>query len=217
MFLVLRYCFSAVFFRIRRKMKKEICAKIFVVLLALVIIGAMLLVYFLWVVKPPIAPGAKLVTLEILYLDKEYRYQDLQTTSNTVGELLDAFDEELELGVVAESSTYGRFLTELKNTPQNQQEGIYYTYEINGEYPLGIDEQTIKNGDIITFKYGKSEYDGSWNEIGYTLKSGGDNTSFSTPLGTRMIVFISIVVVVAVLTTAAIVVLIYKNASAKNK
>ncbi len=196
-------------------MTKSHVLTIIVVAVAVLLIVGMLLFYFLAVV-PPRAPGVKTVTLEILYAGKEYRYEGLETTATTVAELLDAYNQELELGVVVDSGIYGSFLTSLKGTAQDESIGAYYNYERNGGYGLGIDVESIADGDVITFKYGVTEYDSEWNMVGFTLADGGDDSIASTPQNKTMVAFIAFCVIGGVAILATALYLIY-NATKKQQ
>ncbi len=199
-------------------MKRQIGSYVLVFALALILITAMLLFYFFGVKGVDKAAGSKTVTLEIIYADKEYRYEDLETTSITVGELIDTYQIELELGAKWENGIYGRYITELKGTAINADKGCYYTYDVSSaDFATGIDEQDIKDGDVITFKYGKSEYDSLGAEVGYTYVSGGDDSVTRTPIGAMKIGFIVAIIVSVMLFSAILLAIIYKNERKKSE
>lgn len=149
--------------------------KIIVCAAAVVLAAVMLLVYFLAVAPKNVhndyGSGAqKSVTLEIIYLNREYKYDGLDATGlNTVFDLLKKYDEQLELGLkFTESELFGSFnayITSLKNTPEDIQKGYYYTYTINDNWADAVSAQPIADGDKITFKYLSEvweEVDGEW-------------------------------------------------------
>ncbi len=149
-------------------MKKSLLATIIVCVLALAVIATMLLVYFLAVV-PAKTQGEKSIRLCITYANEEYEY-DIKTNATTIAELITEQNTTLDLGAVWQEGAYGKFLTALKGVEQDPIEGAYYTYDVNGEYCLAIDVQTIVDGDVVTFKYGVTTYDDDWNATNYTLK-----------------------------------------------
>lgn len=131
--------------------------------------------------------GEKTLTLEIKYADKSFVYEELTTDKGTVLELLREYDDLLELGLITESSAFGEYITSLKGTAENDGEGYYYTYKLDGQYALlGVSEQSLTKEDgsaysVITFEYGAQNYDDSWNITSTALAPGGDGSIAATP------------------------------------
>ncbi len=131
--------------------------------------------------------GEKTLTLEIKYADKSFVYEELTTDKGTVLELLREYDDLLELRLITESSAFGEYITSLKGTAENDGEGYYYTYKLDGQYALlGVSEQSLTKEDgsaysVITFEYGAQNYDDSWNITSTALAPGGDGSIAATP------------------------------------
>ncbi len=169
-------------------MEKKKRNSLITVIVCLGLIAVLMVVYGL--ILPKTNNGEKEVTLEIKYASTTYSYE-LTTDKGTVSELLDEYNEELELSLVAPESTYGRFIESMKNTPQDASNGYYYTYLVNGEYAMfGISTQAIEDGDVITFEYGVQNYDENWATLSTTLADGGDGSRTKTPMRTGNIVLI---------------------------
>lgn len=140
-------------------MKSTTLKKIVVIAGALLICGAMLAAYFLAVV-PPKHKGVKTVTLQILYSDKTFVYERLETEKETVCQLMEEYDEKYSLGFRYETSVYGAFVTEIKGTENDAENGCYYMFKVNGVYSnFACDQTPISDGDVVIFEYGVSSYD----------------------------------------------------------
>ena len=145
--------------------------KLLLLLGSIVIAVIMSLVYVLGVMPKPVQ-GEKDVTLKIVYADNSYEYS-LSTDKETVLEVLKEYNDIYDLKLVTKDSPYGEFITSLKGVMQDETNGYYYTYTLNGDYALGVSTQTIKDGDEIEFRYLFTEYDENWNIVGETLKGKG--------------------------------------------
>lgn len=161
-----------------KRMDKNVIAKICISVAAIVIALVTTIVYFVCVMPRPVE-GNKTLSLTIEYANTKYEYDDLKTDTGTVLEFLREYDEILDLGLVTESGMYGEFITALKETPQDESKGYYYTYTVNDGYADGISTQTIKDGDKIVFKYEHSVYDENWNLISSDLIDGKPNNESS--------------------------------------
>ena len=171
-----------------RKMEKSKRNTLITVIASLMLVAVLFVVYGL--ILPKTDKGEKNVTLEINYADASYSYE-VTTNGEHVYDLLNEYDETLELSLVAPESAYGRFIESIKNTPQDVVNGYYYVFKINGEYSnFGISTQAIKDGDTITFEYGTQNYDENFTMLSTTLASGGDESVTKTPLRTGNIVLI---------------------------
>lgn len=151
------------------KLSKELKGRLVVIIVAIVLACGMFAAnYFLQ--KPggkvSLDGGEKTVTLKIKYANFEYTYENLDASDvNTVLELLEKYNDQLDLGLKYTTDNMGAFITELKGTPNNNQKGYFYTYTINGHFADGISIQTLSDGDIIEFKYLFEEWqevDGEW-------------------------------------------------------
>lgn len=180
---------------------KDFLKKSIIPLVIIVVSAIMMLLYFT-VFMPKVNSGDKAVIVEIVYEDNSFEYS-AKTDKNTVLDLLIELDEAYDLGLVYENSEWGAFITSLKNVEQDTVNGYYYVYEIKGlDYAQGISIQTIKDGDVITFKYQKDTYDDNWNVIDSTLGGKGDADKHIT---TKIIV-IGVFSVLALLSVAYLVV-----------
>lgn len=170
-------------------MEKKRRNTLITVIACLALIAALLIVYGL--ILPKTDNGEKTVTLEIKYSDASYSYR-VTTDSATVYELLDEYDERLELGLDVQDSAYGKYIVGLKGTAQDMTNGYYYTYKLNDEYSnFGISTQAIADGDVIVFEYGVQRCDEDWAMLSTELAPGGDESVRSTPMRTGNIVLIA--------------------------
>ena len=175
-----------------------------------VIVAITMSVIYATCFAPKKIDGEKNVSVEIVYQENSFKY-DVDTNAQTVYELLVEIDEVYDIKLVCEDSTYGKFIKSLKGVSQNEEEGIYYTYTIEGlDFANGISQQTINDGDIITFKYTKDTYDENWNLISSELQGKG-SVDFYVTCG---VVFASIIGVLIALASAYGVVVIIKSKKA---
>lgn len=74
--------------------------------------------------------------------------RDGERVEETLGHLTDLFEIPVEL----KSSDYGPYIYSINNTPaEDSDRWVYY---VNDTAPtVGIDQTTIKTGDIVTFKF----------------------------------------------------------------
>ena len=172
-----------------------------------VIVAITMAVIYATCFAPKKIDGEKSVSVEIVYQENSFKY-DVDTNAQTVYELLVEIDEVYDIKLVCEDSMYGKFIKSLKGVSQNEEEGIYYTYTIEGlDFANGISVQTINDGDIITFKYTKETYDENWNLISSKLQGKG-NVDLYVTYG---VVFASIIGVLVALAIAYGVVAIIKS------
>ena len=151
--------------------------KLLLLLGSIVIAVIMSLVYVLGVMPKPVQ-GEKDVTLKIVYADNSYEYS-LSTDKETVLEVLKEYDDIYDLQLVTENGVYGEFITSLKGVSQDEDNGYYYTYSLNGGYAEGISVQTIKDGDVLEFKYTHTVYDSDWNVVSDTLVGKGETAKYT--------------------------------------
>ncbi len=132
--------------------------KKFILPLSAILLAVLMLVAYYAFVAPKEAEGEKNITLNIVYAENDSSYT-VQTNATTVLEALKEIDKAYKIGLVTESGAYGEYITSLKGVSQDEKNGYYYTYEIEGvDFASGISIQPIKNGDKITFKYTKDVY-----------------------------------------------------------
>ena len=152
---------------------KKLIVGFSIILVSICLVGA----YFLFL-APKTQEGEKDVSVKITYAENSFSY-DVKTDSTTVLELLKEMDKEYELLLETESSAYGEFITSLKGVKQDEEKGYYYVYTIKGlDFASGVSTQTIKDGDVIEFKYLQTVYDENWNEISSELKGKGKIASY---------------------------------------
>ena len=181
-----------------------------VALIVWLLAGVVMLVYGM--LLPKTDNGEKRVTLAIEYANKKYEYKDLTTSEEYVFGLLKQYNEHLELGLEYNESIYGAYITSLKGTPQNDDIGIYYLYDVNGERANnGISTQPLKNNDVIRIFYAKTEYDQSFNEISTTLQNGGNDTIINTPMNDNAKTYIIIGILCVVVGVGSVVITILKR------
>lgn len=175
-----------------------------------IIVAITMAVIYVACFAPKKIDGEKSVSVEIVYQENSFKY-NVDTNAQTVYELLVELDEAYDIGLVCEDSTYGKFIKSLKGVEQNEAQGIYYTYEIKGlDFANGISTQTIKDGDVITFKYTKDTYDENWNLVSSELQGKGSVDSYVT----YGVVFASIIGVLLALALAYGLVVIIKSKKA---
>ena len=180
------------------KVKKTLVISFIGFLLA----GIMLFVYA--ITLPKTDNGEKKLTLEIKYANITYTYSDLTTNKGTVLEFLQEYDELLQLGLKTESSSYGEYLTQLKGTAQDDTNGYYYTFKVDGEYAnYGVSTQSLTKDDgsyytSIVFEYGVQNYDSNWVTLSTTLANGGDGSITATPSNPQSTIFYIIAGILAV-------------------
>lgn len=176
-----------------------------------IIVAITMAVIYVACFAPKKIDGEKSVSVEIAYQENSFKY-DVDTNAQTIYELLVELDEAYDIGLVCEDSTYGKFITSLKGVAQNEAQGIYYTYEIKGlDFANGISIQTIKDGDVITFKYTKDTYDENWNLVSSELQGKGMVDSYVT----YGVVFASIIGVLVALALAYGLVIIIRSKKEK--
>lgn len=161
-------------------------ANFWLLIASIVVAVVMALVYFLAVMPKPIQ-GEKTVTLKINYAENSYEYS-LSSDKETVLELLKEYDEIYNFGLITQDSQYGEFITSMKGVSQDEEKGYYYSYTLNGGYALGVSTQTIKDGDVLEFRYSYTEYDSDWNVVGETLIGKGD-TAIANHIKVAIIIF----------------------------
>ena len=127
---------------------KVFIKKALVPIIAIVIASVMVVCYFVFVL-PKLNEGEKHITLEIVYSNMKYKYEET-SKANTIYELLLDLNDKCNLEVVVEDSAYGKFLMSIKGIAQNESQGLYYVYSVTDvEFASAIDVQTFKDGDII--------------------------------------------------------------------
>ena len=152
---------------------KKLIVGISVILVAVCCIGA----YYAFL-APKAQKGEKNITVKIVYAENEFSY-NVNTNKETVLELLKEMDKTYELLLETEDSSYGEFITSLKGVKQDEVKGYYYVYTIKGvDFASGASTQTIKDGDVIEFKYLYTLYDENWQEISSDLKGKGKTASY---------------------------------------
>lgn len=185
--------------------KPELIAVIASVIVAI----AVAIVYFVAIAPKPVQ-GEKSVTLNISYAENEFNYQ-ISTDAETVEELLLEQNDALGLELIVEQSEWGAFIKSMKGVEQDDVNGYYYTYTLNGDFANGISIQTIVDGDVISFEYLHTEYGENW-EILSTELGGKGNTA---PYVKTAVIMFSIVGVLVVLSVAWLVVKLINKKNAK--
>ncbi|MBQ7224330.1 MAG: DUF4430 domain-containing protein [Clostridia bacterium] len=174
-------------------MNSNVKKTILISFIGFLLVGVMLLVYGLCL--PKTDNGEKKLTLEIKYANVTYTYEDLTTNKGTVLEFLQEYDDLLELSLVTENGAYGEYLTALKGTAQDDANGYYYTFKMDGVYAnYGVSTQSLTKDDgsyysKITFEYGVQVYDSNWATLSTTLANGGDGSITQTPANQSATVF----------------------------
>lgn len=89
-------------------------------------------------------------------------YQLEATTTSTVLEVMQLASADSRSPFLFETKTFtgiGEFVESINDLKNNSQTGEYWIYYINGESAqLGISQQIVKPGDVITWKYEKSTF-----------------------------------------------------------
>lgn len=198
-------------------MKTETKKKIVIIGGTLLFCAAMMVLYFFGVV-PKKVEGEKTVTVELSYKNATYTYSQLVTESQTVHDVLVEYNERFELGYEYSQSEYGAFVTSFKNTANDDANGYYYMFKINGVYSnFGVSSAAIKDGDTIVFEYGVAAYDESWNTTGVELQNtasadGSENLSFNRPLsGSQIAVIVCCSITAAALLGIVLTVILRKS------
>ena len=151
--------------------------KKFIVPIITIIVAVILTAVYFIAIMPKATDGEKSVVINLNYKENEFEYK-VKTDANTVLELLLEVDEVYDIGLEMASSIYGEYVTSLKGVSVDAENGYYYSYKIVGvEFANGISIQTIKDGDVITFEYGKSTYDENFNLIDFSYQGKGQNSN----------------------------------------
>lgn len=150
-----------------KKLNKKFIAPIVAVSVAVI----MLLVYFIGF-APKRVKGTKNVEVIFEYAENTLDYK-VKTDTETVEKLLEEIDKTYGIDLVTKDSIYGKYITSINGIDEDTENGYSYIYEIKGlDFADGISTQTIKDGDVITFKYGCVKFDESYN-MSVTLKGKG--------------------------------------------
>lgn len=101
---------------------------------------------------------SKTVTVRIEGKEKTYFYGKVTTAAENVAELMKEVSEKNDsVTVTMESGQYGSYITQINDDKAGSVEPVFYdgwSDLINGESPsVGIDEQKIKDGDVVVFYY----------------------------------------------------------------
>jgi hypothetical protein len=169
--------------------QKDLLKKIALSVAALLFLGACILVYLL-AVKPKPVEGQKTVRLVIEYKNATFDYRDLVTEKGYLEEFLNEYNDELELGFVAEGLPLSKLIKSLKGTAQPADMSFSYTFNVKnaaqGEYTIGeefeidysddavwytVDNQPLKDGDTFVIRYS------DWTQ--YPDSAFADNTAYS--------------------------------------
>ena len=159
-------------------MKKLLKNTKLLLLIGSIAVALVMVLVYVFAVMPKPVEGAKTVTLKIKYAENDYEYE-LSTDKLTVLEVLKEYDDIYDLQLVTENGVYGEFITSLKGVSQDEDNGYYYTYSLNGGYAEGISVQTIKDGDVLEFKYTHTVYDSDWNVVSDTLVGKGETAKYT--------------------------------------
>ena len=155
---------------------KNFIKKFIVPIITITVAVILTAVYFI-AIMPKATDGEKSVVINLNYKENEFEYK-FKTDANTVLELLLEVDEVYDIGLETTSSIYGEYVTSLKGVSEDAENGYYYSYKIVGvEFANGISIQTIKDGDVITFEYGKSTYDENFNLIDFSYQGKGQTSN----------------------------------------
>lgn len=158
-------------------MKKLLKNTKLLLLIASIIVAITMALIYVFAVMPKGVEGEKNITLKINYAENQYAY-NLTTDKETVLDVLQEYNDVYDLKLVTEDSEYGAFIVSLKGVEQDTEKGYYYSYTLNGGYALGISTQTIKDGDVLEFRYSYTEYDENWNIVSDTLMGKGETASY---------------------------------------
>lgn len=129
-------------------MKKKILG---VGLLVLLIV-AMVVVYFTFKEKPVV--GSKSITIEVVNSEKESTVYELKTDAEY---LKGAMDEAEGLEYSGEEGDYGIMIDTVNGEKAVYEEnGAYWGFYVNDEYcNYGIEEQPVNDGDAFRIEYTK--------------------------------------------------------------
>ncbi|MBE5743716.1 MAG: DUF4430 domain-containing protein [Clostridiales bacterium] len=159
-------------------MKKLLKNTKLLLLIASIIVAIAMALIYVFAVMPKGVEGEKNITLKINYAENQYAY-NLTTDKETVFEVLTEYNEIYDLKLVTDDTGYGAFITSMKGVSQDVEKGYYYSYTLNGAYaPNGISTQTIKDGDVLEFRYSYTEYDENWNIVSDTLMGKGETAGY---------------------------------------
>jgi hypothetical protein len=149
----------------------------FIFLVATVVLSAVIIAVYFFLIAPKNVGGDKEITLEINYLENSYAYT-ITTDKETVLEMLIEYNDVYDLQLQTQGGAYGEFITSLKGVSQDEKNGYYYVYTLNHGYASGISTQTIKDGDVIIFDYCHQVYDENFNLISSSLKGKGQTANY---------------------------------------
>ena len=99
--------------------------------------------------KPKKQEGEKTVTITINYITGEPDTYTVTTSGYYVKDAMDKLVETTDFTYSGSVTQYGFYLQVVNGVSEGG--GYYWVYTLNGDYALGISEQTIYNGDIIIF------------------------------------------------------------------
>ncbi len=96
------------------------------------------------------------VTLSIVAPKETLEYEIEAEDEMTVAKLLEQAEQEHDLTVDIEESSFGLFVTAIAGVPGEDDAGGYWMFSINGEpSPVGISEAMVNQGDTVTWTYGE--------------------------------------------------------------
>ena len=132
---------------------KPLLTKIILSAVALLFVGACLLVYFL-VVVPPANSDLKEITLEIKYSNASYTYR-IQTEKGYVDELLEEVNGTFDLKVKHTGMTgLDYFVTSFKNTDTPDDWSYSYVFQVDGKNSdMGTSATPLKTDETYTFLF----------------------------------------------------------------
>ncbi|MBO5925934.1 MAG: DUF4430 domain-containing protein [Clostridia bacterium] len=182
--------------------------KNFIVPIIAIVLAIITMVCYAFFVAPKKTDGEKAITLKIEYLENQFEYE-IYTNATTVYEVLVELNEVYDIKLIVNDSAYGKYVTSLKGVSEDGNNGYYYTYSIKGiDFASGISVQTIKDGDVITFKYSKDTYNENFELVSSELQGKGENDKYKT----LAVVFC---LVASILATTAIAFVIVKTVNRK--
>ena len=99
--------------------------------------------------KPKMEKGEKTVTITVNYITGEPDTYSVTTSGYYVKDAMDKLVETTDFTYSGSEGQYGFYLQSINGVSEGN--GYYWVYTLNGDYALGVSEQTIYNGDIIVF------------------------------------------------------------------
>ncbi|MED9821714.1 MAG: DUF4430 domain-containing protein [Christensenellales bacterium] len=132
--------------------RRSIAKKALALLALLLVVVAMIAVYFHFSEKP--VAGSKAITIEVLNSLSESTQYSLKTDADY---LRQAMEETEGLEFSGTEGQYGLMVTTVNGeTADYNTNGAYWSFSVNGEYcNYGVDQQPVEDGDAFVIAYTK--------------------------------------------------------------